>query len=227
MQNATRRIDRIGKKMQKVGKSLTTNITAPLAAIGVASVATFTNFEQELAKVNAISGATSSQFSALKKNAEDLGAATRFTATDVAGLQLNFSKLGFNPDEIINATEATLNLAQASGEDLARSATVAASTIKAFQLQASDTTRVADVMAASFSGSALDLEKFQTAMSTVAPVAKTANQGLEDTTGFLSVLVNAGLDASTAGTGLRNIFLDISKSGDTLEDALKKNSKIK
>ena len=209
MQNVERRLKTVGKRMTNVGKNLTVGLTAPIGGLGILAVKTFATFEQSMAKVEAISGATSHELIALKKSAEDLGASTRFAASDVAGLQLEFSKLGFNPSQILDATEATLALAQASGEDLAQSATVAASTVQGFGLQASETGRVVDVMADSFSSSALDLTKFQVAMSTVAPVAKSAGQSIESTTGMLAVLTNNGLDASTAGTGLRNIFLDI------------------
>jgi len=222
MENATRSMKKLGQKMQKTGKNLSVGLTVPLTALGALSVKTFADFEQELAKVQAISGATGKQMEALRKNAEDLGATTRFAASEVAALQLNLSKLGFSPDEILKSTDAILNLALATGEDLGQSATVAASTIRGFGLEASEAGRVADVMAASFSSSALDLNKFQTAMSTVAPVAATAGQTIEDVTGQLSVLVNAGIDAGTAGTGLRNILLDVAKSGGTVEDALNK-----
>jgi TP901 family phage tail tape measure protein len=220
MQNVERSLKSVGKRMTKVGKNLTVGLTAPIGGLGVLAVKTFATFEQSMAKVEAISGATSNELIALTKSAEDLGASTRFAATDVAGLQLEFSKLGFDPSQILDATEATLALAQASGEDLAQSATVAASTVQGFGLQASETGRVVDVMAKSFSSSALDLTKFQTAMATVAPVAKSAGQSIETTTGMLAVLTNNGLDASTAGTGLRNIFLDIAKAGLTMEEAL-------
>lgn len=222
MQNVQRDLQKVGKEMQQVGKTLSIGLTAPIVALGFKSIKTFTDFESSLAKVQAVSGATSDEMKLLKQNAEDLGASTRFAASEVAGLQLNFSKLGLSPNEILKATGATLDLAQATGEDLAMSATVAAATLQGFGLDASETTRVTDVMAASFSSSALDLTKFQTAMATVAPVAKTAGQSIESTTGLLSVLVNAGLDASTAGTGLRNIFLDLSASGLTLDQAFDK-----
>jgi len=220
MQNVQRTLKSTGKKMTSVGKNLTMGLTAPILGLGTIAIKTFANFEQSMAKVAAISGATAEQLTALRQNAEDLGSATRFAATDVAGLQLEFSKLGFDPSQILDATEATLALAQASGEDLAQSAIVAASTVQGFGLQASETGRVVDVMAKSFSSSALDLTKFQTAMATVAPVAKSAGQSIETTTGMLAVLTNNGLDASTAGTGLRNIFLDIAKAGLTMEEAL-------
>ena len=220
MQNVDRQLQQTGKKLQSTGKSLSIGLTAPIAAFGTLAVSAFANLEQELAKVRAVSGATDKQFAALEKNARMLGETTRFTATEVAGLQLNYSKLGFNPEEILEVTQATLELSLATGEDLAQSATVAASTLRGFGLDATETQRVVDVMAKSFSSSALDLMKFETAMAVVAPVAKTAGQSIEDTTGFLSVLVNAGIDASTAGTGLRNIFLDLAEKGITLEQAL-------
>jgi hypothetical protein len=222
MQNAERSVQQFGKKMTSVGKSLSAGISLPLIGIGALSVKTFADFEQSLAKVQAVSGATGQQMQALRKNAEDLGASTRFAASEVAGLQLNLSKLGFNPDEIIKSTDAILSLALATGEDLGQSATVAASTIRGFGLDVSEAGRVADVMAASFSASALDLGKFEVAMSTVAPVAANAGKSIEEVTGLLSVLVNAGIDASTAGTGLRNIFLDTAKSGITFEEAMDK-----
>lgn len=220
MQNASRSIDKIGKKMQKVGKGLSKKLTAPLVGIGVLGVKTFADFEDGMAKVKAISGATASEFKLLEENAKKLGETTRFTASEVAALQLNYSKLGFNPSEILEVTGATLDLALATGEDLANSATVAASTLRAFGLNASETNRIVDVMAASFSGSALDLQKFQVAMSTLGPVAKNAGLSIEQATAQLAVLVNAGVDATTAGTGLRNIYLDLAGSGQSYEEAL-------
>ena len=220
MQNASRKIKSIGKDMQKVGKNLSVGLTAPIVAFGVSSFAVFANFEDAMAKVKAISGATAKEFKLLQENAEALGSSTRFTASEVANLQLNYSKLGFKPDEILKATEATLQLALATGEDLANSATVAAATLNGFGLEASETQRVVDVMAASFSGSALDLTKFQTAMATLAPVAKNAGVSFEGATGQLAVLTNTGIDASTAGTALRNIYLTLAGSGMTLQEAL-------
>lgn len=220
MQSAVRELNSYGKQLEKKGKQFTTYLTAPLVALAGVSSQISGDFEQEMAKVLAVSGATGDEFQSLEKNALDLGSATRFTASEVAGLQLSLSKLGFNTSEILDATEATLALAQATGEDLANSATVVASTIKGFGLTAKSTQKVVDVMASSFSSSALDLEKFSVAMSTVAPVAKSAGYNIEQTTGMLAVLIDAGLDASTAGTGLRNIFLDLAVSGQSLTDAM-------
>ena len=220
MQNANRKLKTLGGKMQKIGKGMTLGITTPLLGIGALAVKTFADFEQAMAKVNAISGATDIQFKKLEESALALGRSTRFTSAEVANLQLNYSKLGFSPEEIIKVTAATLDLALATGSDLANSATVAASTLRGFGLEATEMQHVVDVMALSFSSSALDLEKFQTAMGTLAPVAKNAGVSLDQATGYLSILVDRGVDATTAGTGLRNIFLDLAGSGQTLDGAL-------
>ena len=171
------------------------------------SVVVFKEFDFQMAKVRAISGATDAEFRALKKSAEELGRTTFFTATQVAELQTNLSKLGFTSIEILDAQAATLATATAAGEDLGRTATVMGSAIRGFGLDASEATRVADVMATAFTSSALDIEKFQTSMTKVAPIAKMAGFEIEGTTALLASLTDAGIEASIAGTSLRNIFL--------------------
>ena len=173
----------------------------------VTMIGTFTEFEFTMAKVKAVSGATEDEFKRLSDSAQELGRSTFFTASEVANLQLNLSKLGFTVTEIEAATEATINLSIATGSDLARSATVAGNAIRGFQLDASETGRVVDVMAVAFTSSALDIEKWQTSMTKVAPIAAMAGFSIEETTAIMSKLSDTGIEASIAGTSLRNIFL--------------------
>lgn len=180
------------------------------------------NFESTMSEVRAISGATGDEFKLLESDALKLGKSTSFTASEVGKLQVEFAKLGFSTQEILNATESTLNLAKVSKVDLAEAAKVTGATVRGFGLDVTETQRVIDVMAKSFSSTALDMSKFSTAMSTVAPVAKNAGFTIEETTAFIGSLADAGVDASTAGSALRNIFLDIAKSGITLEEALER-----
>ena len=182
------------------------------------SVQVFKGYEFAMAKVKAISGASTQEFIKLDKSAQALGRSTFFTAEQVANLQLNFSKLGFTSSEVLNVQEAALLAATATGEDLARTATVIGSTIRGFGLDASEGARVSDVVAASFTSSALTLEKFQTSMTKVSPVAKLLGMDLEETTAVMGVLTDAGIEASIAGTSLRNIFL---KLGDPSSDLAK------
>ncbi len=221
LNKAERSMDKMGRKMQQTGKNLSMKLTAPLVALGAVSFNVFKGFEAEMSKVKAVSGATAEEFKALSDNAKDLGASTMFTAREVAQLQTEFAKLGFTATEITKVTESTLALAQASGSDLARAAEVAGSTLRAFGLDASETGRVTDVMATSFSSSALDMETFANSMSFVAPVAKSAGMSIEETSAMLAVLANAGIKGSKAGTALRRIISEIGATGKPVSEALK------
>ena len=215
-----RALNRDQKDATKSSGSLSKSFIKSAAAIGIvvgafravsrivsSVVTTFTEFEFVMAKVNAVSGATEREFSALTETAEELGRTTFFTATQVGELMLNFSKLGFTANEIQNAVEPTLALATATGSDLARAATVAGAAVRGFALDASETERVVDVMAVSFSSSAMNIEKWQTSMTKVAPIAKSAGFSIEDTAAIMSKLTDSGIEASIAGTSLRNILL--------------------
>ena len=221
LNKAERAMDKMGRKMQQTGKNLSMKLTAPLAAIGAVSFNVFKGFEQEMSKVQAVSGATAEEFKALSQNAKDLGASTMFSAREVATLQTEFAKLGFSATEITKVTGATLALAQASGTDLARAAEVAGSTLRAFGLDASQTNVVTDVMAKSFSTSALDMETFAESMKYVAPVAKSAGMSIQETSAMLAVMADAGIKGSQAGTSLRRIISEIGATGKPTAEALK------
>ena len=122
------------------------------------------------------------------------------------------------------ATASIVGLSMATGEDLAESATVVAGILNAFNLDASESARVADIMASSFSSSALDLNKFKDGMSKFAPVAEQLNWSIEQTTSYLAVLADANIDAGTASAQLRNVMLILNQDGITLEEALTKLS---
>jgi hypothetical protein len=223
-QNLIRKLQASGEKMKSVGRSMSMSLTAPIVGLGAVATKTFATFEQSMAKVKAISGATGQAFKDLENTAKNLGMTTRFSSSEVAELMLNYSKLGFSASEIEKITGATLNLALATGEDLAQSATIAGGTLRAFGLEAGQMQRVTDVMAKSFSSSALDLEKFQNSMNKVAPIANAMGNSLELTTAQLSVLVNNSHEASTAGTMLRGMMLKATKDGFNFDDAIKKIS---
>lgn len=182
------------------------------------------NFDQAQADLSSVLAVNKDEMAALTAQAKELGATTKFTASEVSELQLEFAKLGFTQKEIQAVTASTLQLAAAAGTDLANAATITGSTLRAFGLDASETQRVVDVMAKSFSTSSLDIDKFKTAMGAVAPVAKSAGFSIEETTALLGTITDAGIDASTAGTGLRNVFLELTKKGLTFEEAMQKIS---
>jgi hypothetical protein len=177
-------------------------------------------FERTMSEVKAITGATGKEFNDLEKDALKLGASTKFSAQQVGQLQIAYGRLGFNTKEILDATEATLDLAAATGEDLAKSADVAGATVRGFGLEARETQRVVDVMAKSFNSTALGLENFTESMKYVAPVAAAANLSLEETTALLGTLADAGIRGSMAGTALRKILTDLPKDGRPFQERL-------
>ena len=181
---------------------------------------TFVEFEFQMKQVGVISGATADELLILSDSAKELGATTAFTAGEVAGLQKNLAKLGFDPTEIEAMTAATLDLAFAFGDDLDETATQVGVVLKSFKLEASETGRVTDVLAKAFASSALDLQKFSVSFPKVGAIAKQVGFSLEGTTALLGALTDAGLEASTAGTSLRSIFLKLADSNSALSQEL-------
>ena len=179
------------------------------------------DFDQGMANLASVIGKSRGEIQALEEDAKRLGATTRFTATQVAEMQTEFAKLGFNDQEILNATESTLALAGATGTDLARATAVAGGTLRGFNLDSKEMQRVNDVMAKSFSTSALGMENFAESMKYVAPVANAAGMSIEETTAMLGKLADNGIKGSQAGTALRRIISEMAKTGKPTSEALK------
>ena len=219
---ATKSVGGLTKGMAKMAAGVFAATTA-FRAIGqviASSISTFKNFEFQMAKVKATTGATDKDFKKLTASAQQLGRTTFFTASKVGELQMNFAKLGFSTSEILDAQEATLRLATATGSDLARAAVVAGAAVRGFNLDANETERVVDVMAVAFTSSALDIEKWQTSMTKIAPIAAGANISIEASAAIMGKLSDAGIEASIAGTSLRNIFLKMQDSSSDLSKHL-------
>ena len=178
------------------------------------------DFDQAMANLKAISGATSEELGRLEKQAKQLGATTSFTASEVAGLQTEFAKLGFKTSEIEAATESTLQFAKATGADLSSAAALSGSALRAFQLDASEAARVNSVLAVATTKTALDFSKLENGLSTVAPVANAFGFSIEETTALLGQLSNAGFDASSSATATRNILLNLADANGALAKQL-------
>ena len=209
---------KMGSSMLKMAATITAVIgtVRVLSRVFVSAFKTFTDFEFSMAKVRAMSGATTQEFMELTESAKELGRTTFFTAKEVAELQVSFSKLGFSADEIMKVQAATLDLAMATGSDLARAATVAGSAVRGFGLDADQAGRVVDVMAVAFTSSALDIEKWQTSMTKVSAIAAGMGVDIEGVAAVMGTLSDTGIEASIAGTSLRNIFLKMSNPTEAL-----------
>jgi len=220
MKKAQRNIKKFGASMQRTGKNLTRNITLPIIGLGAVAVKTFMSFEQSMLKVKAVSGATAKEFKALTDNAKKLGASTMFTASEVAGLQFELAKLGFSTNEINASTESILRLSQATTHDLAESGEIVASTLKSFNLEAAQSTKVADIFALASSNAAMDMQKLSVAMPTVGATANAVGVPLEQLTAQMMVLADRGIEASTMGTHLRKVFVELATKGISFDAAM-------
>ena len=186
-------------------------------------VNTSKGFATQMSKLNSVLGdkGSSEIMRQLSDDAKRLGSSTKFTASQVGELQTEFAKLGFTTDQILNVTEATLALAGATGTDLAEAAAVAGSTLRGFGLASDQTARVADVMAASFSASSLDMNKFTESMKLVSPISKTLKISIEQSTAALAVMADTGISGSMAGTQLRRVMSDLAmKTGKDFRTSL-------
>jgi TP901 family phage tail tape measure protein len=181
---------------------------------------TIKDFEFANANLAAILGTTRDKITDLTEDAKRLGAATKYTASEVTNLQTELAKLGFNKQEILEATQYVLRFAGATGAELPEAAKLAGAAIRAFGLETTDTERVVSAMAIATTRSAMDFGYLQTALSTVAPVAQAFGFTIEDTMSLLGTLANAGFDASSAATATRNILLNLADSSGKLAVAL-------
>jgi len=177
-------------------------------------------FEAEMSGVKAVSNATQKEFNALTEDALRLGATTKYTATEISRLQIELGTLGYTSNQIIKMTGSISNLASATRESMDVVARTVGTTLNQFKLEASQADRVADVMAKSFSSSALNLHKFSESMKYAAPVAKALGLSIEETTSFLGILADAGIDGSLAGTAMKQVFSQMKDESSSLAQVL-------
>ena len=198
-------------------------ITAGVVVLGSAFRSAFNNvrkFSKANSNLAAVLNTTKGEIKELTAQQKQLGASTEFSASQVANAQIELAKMGFTMKQIGESTAGVLSLASASGAGLSESAEVMSATLKGFGLNASESGRVADTMAASFVNSSLDMNKFRESMKLVAPIARAANIDLGTTTALLGELANNGLAGSIAGTGLKNLMSKLSNENSKLSKEL-------
>ncbi len=216
---------RLGKSFRQMGSSIVAGFAGIFAVqqflqVIKDGVRILEEFEQQMANVKAVTGATDVEFRLLTESAKELGRTSLFTSSEVGQLQEELAKLGFTTPQILQSSEAILQLATATGSDLAQASSVAASTLNAFGLEAREAQDVVDLMAESFSSTPLDINKFQESMKLVAPTAKSIGQSVQETTAQLGLLAKSGISGSIAGTQLSRVFIELNKKGISLKDAM-------
>lgn len=167
------------------------------------------SFEQALAEVRAVTGATGEDFDALSGLARQLGAETQFSAVEAAEGFAFLGRAGFNTNQILAASGPILDLAAAGQLGLAETSNFASNILSSFNLSASETNRVADVMAEVTASANTNVQQLASALSFVAPDAARAGISIEETSAAIGVLGNQGLQATRAGTGLRGVIASL------------------
>ena len=211
----------IGSLTKSLG-GLAAGFLSAKAAFGVLknAVGTMKDFERANSTLASVLGKSADDIKGLTKAAMDLGRVTEFTASEVTELQTALARLGFTEGQITDMQESVLKFASAVGADLASAADFSGSALRAFGLEAGDSKALLDIMAASTSKSALSFSKLQTSIATVGPVAHAFGLSARDTVSLLGVLSNAGFDATSAATALRNILLNLADSNGKLARGL-------
>ena len=197
----------------RIGSTLTFGVTAPLVAMGKSAFDTFSQFENGMMKVNTVTGATAEEFKMLTGEAKRLGATTQFTASQVAELQLILGRKGFDPEAIKGMQQSILDLALATGEDLSLAAEVVSKSINAFGLETEESARIANTLASAAANSSVELSTFATAFGHAGASAKAVGVDIEELSAMMGILMDNGIKASKAGTGLRKVFMKLNEEG--------------
>jgi len=176
-------------------------------------------FSRQLSTISAVSGATAEDMAKVREEILRVGANSEFTTQEIAQLAIEYAKLGFTATEINDVLSATTDVATLAGEDLAQTASLVGSVLNIFAIETSRAAAVGDILAGVFNRTALDLKKFETGISIVGPAAAAVGVDLQTTAGLLGILADNSIDASTAGTSLRNIFIETANSGKSLGEA--------
>ncbi|MBQ7177336.1 MAG: phage tail tape measure protein [Victivallales bacterium] len=188
----------IGRKLQAAG----TLMLAPFQE----AARVFADFDARMRMVAAVTSSSGEEFDKLTEKAKQLGATTTFTAAQVAEGMGALGRMGFNPDEIDKAIKSMMDLSLATGTELAQASQIAANSMKVFNLQASDMTRIADILALTANSSAQTLDDMGEALKTAAPDAVRTGQTLEQVSAQLGILANMGIRGSMAGTALARSY---------------------
>lgn len=213
---ALSKIDQAGKKMEAFGDSVTSAgqkimpASMAVAGLGAAAVKTASDFDTSMSKVAAVSGATGDDLDALRDKAREMGAKTKFSASEAADAMNYMAMAGWKTGDMLEGIEGIMNLAAASGEDLATTSDIVTDALTAFGLTAQDSGHFADILAAASSNANTNVAMMGETFKYCAPIAGALGFSAEDTAEAIGLMANAGIKSTQAGTALRTIMNNLS-----------------
>ena len=199
-------LEKVGGKIADVGETLTTHVTVPVLAAGTAAVKTASDFDTAMSKVAAVSGATGDELQDLRDKAREMGSKTKFSASEAAEVMNYMAMAGWKTGDMLDGIEGIMNLAAASGEDLATTSDIVTDALTAFGLTAADSGHFADVLAAASSNANTNVSMMGETFKYCAPVAGALGFSCEDTAEAIGLMANSGIKGSQAGTALRSMM---------------------
>ena len=205
------KIKNTGEKIAGVGSNMTRYLTAPILGVGTAAVKLTADFDSQMSKVSAISGATGKDFDVLRDKAREMGEKTKFSATESAQAFEYMAMAGWKPKEMLEGISGIMNLAAASGEELATTSDIVTDNLTAFGQSADQAGRLANIMAAAASNSNTNVAMMGETFKDAAATAGGMGYSMEDTAIATGLMADAGIKASRSGTAIRNILLRMSK----------------
>lgn len=216
-----KKVEEFGNKTKKVGESLTTKVSAPIVGLGVAAVKVGSDFDTAMSQVSATSGATGKDLQDLRDKAKEMGASTKFSASESAEAMNYMAMAGWNSKQMIAGLPGILNLAAASNESLANTSDIVTDALTAFGLTAEDSGHFADVMAKTSSSANTNVSLMGETFKQVAPLAGTLGFSVEDTSLAIGLMANAGIKGSQAGTSLKAALANLSSPTDKMKAKMK------
>lgn len=201
----------MGNVAKSVGGGLTKALTLPLAGAGLASLKVASDFEAGMSKVASLSGATGKDLKMLEQKAREMGASTKFSATEASEAMQYMALAGWDANEMAAGIEPTLKLAGAAGMDLARTSDIVTDTLSMFGLKAQDATKMTDMLAYTQAKSNTSVEQLGEALKYCGASANAMGYDIADTSALLGVFADSGLKGSIAGTTLNSMFRDMKK----------------
>lgn len=215
------KLQTVGNKISSVGQKLLP-VTGVVTGLETAAVKTAADFDSAMSRVAAVSGATGSDFDSLRDKAREMGAKTKFSATQAADAMNYMAMAGWKTEDMLSGIEGVMYLAAASGEDLATTSDIVTDALTAFGLSAGDSGHFADVLAAASSNANTNVSMMGETFKYCAPVAGALGFSVEDTAEAIGLMGNAGIKASQAGTSMRSIMTnltgDVKLSGAAIGD---------
>ena len=209
----------VGDKVSSIGQSLLP-ISGILAALGFGVVKTTSDFDSSMSQVAAVSGATGEEFDQLRNKAREMGEKTKFSASESADAMNYMAMAGWKTGDMLDGIEGIMNLAAASGEDLATTSDIVTDALTAFGMTAADSGRFADVLAAASANANTNVGMLGESFKYVAPVAGALGYSAEDTSIALGLMANSGIKASQGGTALRTVLTNMANPTDKMSAAM-------